>query len=381
MLLEFGCRNFFSFREGLTVSFRLDANCPSDISNGLQYAPVICVKGANASGKTQVLKAISFLSNFCTKSFDSDVDDAISVSPFFDSEEPCEFFADFNYHGTEYRYELIATDQEVKSEILYKKKQRQSKVFERIGNEFTYTPKSVAPLKSMTLRKNASVISTAHQYDLKIKEVRDVYFFFKLIFSNVNFTGLRERPRDIFWVTDYLKKNPKIFDFVKEFIKECDTGISDIQIFEVTDNDNKKKFAPAFLHRHGDEDHVVVSMTESSGTKTLYRDLTSYHLALEYGGMVVADELDINLHPFLLRKIVELFLNEETNPHGAQLIFSTHNSEIMDQLGRYRVYMVNKDNNESFAYRLDDFPGDVVRNGRAISPAYKDGKIGGVPRL
>lgn len=381
MLLEFGCRNFFSFREGLSISFRLDANCPEEISNGLNYAPVICVKGANASGKTQVLKALSFIANFCTSSFSRDVDDLIAVSPFFESTEPCEFYAEFEHLGTEYRYELTTTDVEVKREVLYKKKQRQSRVFERVDNALVYASKAVAALKAITLRKNASIISTTHQYDIKLSEMQDVYTFFKFIVTNVSYTGLREQPRDIFWVSKYLKENPEIFDFVKDFIKKCDTGVSDIQIFEVTDSDNNKKFAPAFLHAHERQTHVVTSMTESSGTKALYRDLAGYHLALKFGGIIVADELDINLHPFLLRKIVELFLDEETNIKGAQLIFSTHNSEILDHLGRYRSYMVNKDNNESFAYRLDDFPGDVIRNGRAISPAYKDGKIGGVPRL
>jgi hypothetical protein len=59
-----------------------------------------------------------------------------------------------------------------------------------------------------------------------------------------------------------------------------------------------------------------------------------------------------------------------------QLLFTTHNTEIMDILGRYRTYLVQKVDNESFAYRLDEVPGDILRNDRPISPAYNDGKIG-----
>jgi hypothetical protein len=63
------------------------------------------------------------------------------------------------------------------------------------------------------------------------------------------------------------------------------------------------------------------------------------------------------------------------------MIFTTHDTDIIDLLGRYRTYIVNKDENESYVYRLDELPGDMLRNDRPISPAYKDGKIGGKPRL
>jgi AAA15 family ATPase/GTPase len=76
-----------------------------------------------------------------------------------------------------------------------------------------------------------------------------------------------------------------------------------------------------------------------------------------------------------------LFDDPEKNINNAQLIFTTHNTDIMDKLGKYRVVLVNKQDNESFLYRLDEIPGDILRNDRSIIPAYKAGKIGGKPRL
>ena len=381
MLFEFGLRNFFSFREGATISFRLDSKCPEEVSLGRGYTPVICVKGANASGKTQLLKGLAFLATFCADSFELDPDDGIPIIPFYDSSEPSEFFAEFMIEDVAYRYEAAMTETEVIREVLYRTKQRQVKVFEREGNTITYANKLSIGLKSINLRKNASIISTARQYKLPVEELGQIYTFFKMVTSNVTFSGLREEPRDIPFVSKFLHGNPEVFKFVKDFIKECDTGISDIDIIEVVDPDRETRYAPVFTHEHNGKAHPIIAMVESSGTKALYRDLATYHLALKYGSIVIADELDINLHPYLLSKIVDLFVDEETNPNGAQLIFSSHNTEIMDQLGRYRTYLVNKDENESFAYRLDDVPGDILRNDRAISPAYRDGKIGGVPRL
>lgn len=382
MLLEFGISNYFSIREGVNISFRLDAKCPESISNGLSYTPVICLKGANASGKTTILKGLSFLSGFCTDSFNKDPDEPISLFPFFDSTEPTDFFVDFSMNGIEYKYELQLNDKEVLREVLYKTKQRQVRVFERVGTKIIYAAKSVDAIKTITVRGNASVISTVRKYQIELSDFPDVYKFFKVTFSNVSFSGLRESPRSIQSVSRFLNDNSEVFEFVKNFIKEADTGISDIQIIEISDPDEKeKKYTPIFIHDVDGSSYPVVAMVESSGTKALYRDLTGYFLALKYGGFVVVDELDINLHPFLLSKIVDLFLDEKKNENCAQLIFSSHNTEIMDQLGRYRTYLVNKENNQTFAYRLDEIPGDILRNDRPISPAYKDRKIGGVPNI
>ena len=93
------------------------------------------------------------------------------------------------------------------------------------------------------------------------------------------------------------------------------------------------------------------------------------------------DEFDINLHPDILPLLLNLFNDEQKNPHNAQMIFSTHDTSIMDRLGKYRTYLVNKKNNESFGYRLDEIPGDILRNDRPVSTPYRNGKVGGVPKV
>ena len=93
------------------------------------------------------------------------------------------------------------------------------------------------------------------------------------------------------------------------------------------------------------------------------------------------DEFDIYFHPHILPKLLELFINPEINTRSTQLIFTTHNSEILDKISKYRTYLVNKEYNESYCYRLDEIPGDILRNDRSISKVYNSGKIGGVPRI
>ena len=81
----------------------------------------------------------------------------------------------------------------------------------------------------------------------------------------------------------------------------------------------------------------------------------------------------------ILPLIVDLFTNKEINKHNAQFIFTAHNTEIIDVLGKYRTILVNKEDNVSYCYRLDEIPGNMVRNGRPITPLYLHKKLGGVP--
>jgi hypothetical protein len=380
VLLEFGLKNFFCFKEGVSISFRLDSKCPANISLGRDFATVLGIKGANGSGKTHILKGLAFLCNFCTDSFSNKPDGRIGIEAFYYNEQPTDFYAEFSIHEVTYRYELSLTDKEVTRECIYRTKGKKVKILERLSNELVSRTKEFAQFDSIKLRKNASIISTAHQYEFN--ELNDVYDFFNFAISNVSYTGMQETPSDINAVSEFLKNNKNILKFVNGFIAKCDTGISKIEIVEIKKEDGgKPEYAPVFVHEVNGKPRAVTHFTESSGTKALFRELPSYELVLKTGGLLVLDEFDNHLHPHILPILLDLFLNPKTNKTNAQIIFSTHDSEILNFLGRYRTYLVNKDKNESFAYRLDEIPGDILRNDRPILPVYTEGKIGGVPKL
>ncbi len=379
MLLEFGFKNFFSFKEGVSISFRLDANCPEKISGGRSYTPVLGINGANASGKTQILKALSFLGTFCSKSFATDPDSSITISPFFESQESTDFYVEFSRENVIYVYELTVTPEEVVREVIYQKKAKKTKIFERALNEITYVTSRFSALRGVKLRKNASIISIARQYELI--ELSEMHQFFNTIVGNVSFGGLRENPVDINAVSKFLHKSVEDLNFVKDFISECDVGVKDLKIIQTTAEDGGEKFIPIFYHENNGKLFPVTSHTESSGTKSLFRNLPLYRIILRTGGVLIVDEFDVHLHPQILPKLIALFLDEDVNKNGAQFLFTTHDGEVLDLLGRYRAYVVTKRENESFAVRLDEIPGDILRNDRPIFPVYRDGKIGGVPRI
>ncbi|MDH0865163.1 ATP-binding protein [Mitsuaria sp. GD03876] len=369
-----------SFREGAAVSFRLDANVPPRISLNLPAATVMCVKGANGSGKTHLLKGLAFVASFVSTSFSADPEAEIPVAPFFSDPEPTSFFVDFLVDEATYRYELDVTPAGVVREALFKASRRKTLVFERTQD----TVKAVARLKvleGVKVRRNASLLATAYHH--QIDELVPVHAFFKNIHFNVGSSGTRESLfMDIYKVAQLLSEHDDVRRYVEQFLRECDIGITRLRIASEEGSDGKRRFFPVFIHEVDGRECDVMPATESAGTKQIFRLMLPIAAVVAAGSVLVLDELDLYLHPHLLPKLLGLFLQEKApGDPAAQLLFSTHHNDVMDLCGRYRTVFVNKDDNQSYAYRLDEIPGDVIRNDRTLVTPYNDRKIGGVPRL
>ncbi|MBA2927101.1 ATP-binding protein [Pseudomonas sp. CCUG 57209] len=387
MIYSYGARNYYSFREGMDVSFKLSNKVPSNFSQGRKAATVLGIKGANASGKTNILKCLEFLAQFITESFGFDEGEYIGFDSYFDNESPSDFYIDFELSGVRYFYELCATPNEVVSEVLYRKLQRKTLVFERKGLSIVDRPSELSAIDLVELKSNASVISTVVKY--KIKELHDIflpiYEYFDNITGNVARTSVvpDERMFKQGSASSFYYKTPDAFAFAKEIIKKSDLGITDIVIHKNELAAGKTEYFPLFLHKVGNTGltHYLSAYQQSSGTMALFRRLAMYWVVLTDGGVLVMDEFDQNCHPMLLPLLLELFTDKKINRQNAQFIFTAHNSDIIDDLGKYRTILVSKKDGESYCYRLDDIPGDLIRNDRSIAALYREGKIGGVPIL
>ena len=175
MILKYGAKNFLSFNEGIEVPFELNSNCPDHISEGKSYTNILCVKGANGSGKTNVLKILEFLNDFCCDSFSNKPDEEINCQSFFNNHNPIEFYVEFMIKNIQYKYELSLSKNHVLNETLYRKSKRWLKVLERSNNQISYNINDFADVKIVKLRSNASIISTANQYE--IKSLLDIYIY------------------------------------------------------------------------------------------------------------------------------------------------------------------------------------------------------------
>ena len=379
MLLAYGASNYACFKEGIEVSFRLGKSCPTEISKGKDYTNILCVKGANGSGKSKALHGLIFLQDFCCNSFLLKPEDQIEYNTFFHNDLPSYFFIEFLMFNIEYRYDLKLKDGKVNSETISIKDKRMTKVVERKENQLLRASRDFKELDNIKLRSNASIISTAHQYELESIEL--IYAFFSGIVHNFEFAGAFSQIRADNEITMIYADSKEFFDFTKDILKKCDLGIKNIVIKERSDDENKMIYIPYFIHDSENKNYEIHYKNESSGTISLFNQLFLYKTVLMGGGTLVLDEFDINLHPDILPLLIELFTDESININDAQLLFTTHNSGIMDLLGKYRTILVNKENNKSYLYRMDELPGDLVRNDRPIEPIYRSGKVGGVPKV
>ena len=380
MLFGYGARNCWCFKDWLDIDLRMSGYVPKDISLRHDFATILGFKGANASGKTNALKVFAFIADFATNSFLYPVEDEILFDSFFSNEDNSDFYVEFSSNNIEYRYECTLNKNSVVKEVLIKiEDSSELIIFERNNNNVT---KNTLYKNSINIiyRENASFISTLHQYD--VKTIGEFYDFFSKITINVTYTGLHQRiSRDISIVSNLYFNNPQALQFTTDLIRKFDTGIYKIDIVYREDEKNRRIYYPIFYHDIATPDKTLTIDQESSGTRALYIDLFHYYINLQRGGVLILDEFDINLHPDILPYLLKLFTDKNTNPHSAQMLFTTHNSEILDVLGKYRTYIVSKENGESIAYRLDEIKPTILRNDRSISVPYKRHFIGGYPKI
>ncbi len=384
MLLGFGGKNCWCFKDWMQIDLSLGEGVPADVSMGLPACTAMCFKGANASGKTNALKVYSFIFDFVSHSFLYSPDTPILFNSFFHNEEPAEFYAEFLANTIYYRYELTASKKAVIIERLFRKKNEEgsseTEVFVREGNEITKNSLYKGH-KDILFRNNASFISTLKQYNLP--EIEDIYNFFFKTSINVGYYGLNDRgENDPQGLTNYYYTHPDELKFTIEKIKFFDTGIKDIEIKTRTSEQGQTYAYPIFYHSLANKKtHELAFLEESKGTQALYCKLENYYKVLTIGGVLILDEFDINLHPDILPHLLDLFIKAENNPKHAQILFTTHNVDIMDILGRYRTYLFEKEDGESFCYRLDEPKSPSLRNDRPLSVPYRKHLIGGFPKI
>lgn len=374
MLLGYGAKNAWSFKDGMEIDLSLNDLVPTDVSMNLKAATAMCFKGPNASGKTNALKVLAFIVDFITNSFQYKPDMSILYDTYFLNNDPSDFYIDFEIDNIIYSYDFTITRNLILSEIL---KQNNEILFKR-DYEKTIENKIYSGHSDIIFRNNASFLSTIYQYG--IQEINSIYNFFSNMLLNVTYAGLYSIDKmDYRAISKNYKNNPKMLEFVKKIISKFDTGIDDI-IIQSKKNEVEEYYYPIFIHtnKEGEQLPLIFPM-ESKGTQSLFCMLSRYYEVLDRGSILVIDEFEEYLDPEILPELLYLFIKKENNKKNAQILFANHNIEILDVCGRYRTYLFQKNNNESICYRLDEIP--KLRNDRPISKSFKKHIIGGYPRI
>jgi hypothetical protein len=384
MILEFGAKNCLSFKDWLQISFEAARkDTPSEYCfSAKEVFPWLCLEGSNASGKTNALKILYFIYNFAANSFTNEPDEDIVYDTFFNNDAKAEFYINFtldDYKKTKnsFLYEFVLSNKKVYSEKLYLRKgtSRKKVIFDRIKNKVTDSYFDTD--KKIIYRDNVSFFSTIFQYG--IEKSQPFKKFFKNYFANVNYFGLT--PLTYAEINRVYYEEPELFEMVKDELKHYDLGISDIKI-EINKNPTatkKDKYYPVFYHYTENGDKPLLSYSQSNGTLKLFNILLFFKSVLINGGLLILDELDRDLHDDIVYDLLSKF-KVDNNLNNSQIIFTSHNTLLLDEAKKYRSYFFEKENGESFCYRADEIPLSI-RNDRSLSALYNNGDLGGKPKI
>ena len=305
------------------------------------------------------------------------------------SDSPSFFEVEFYIEGVFYKLSLKINSERVLSEILYSRRGKRwvrlySREYASSSHSYTFHAENINLEDNFIekVRPNASVISTARQYNHpELTKIRDHWAF-------ISFQPKSLFKRDLYSsfldASEFYSQNEDCFQKVKHFLKNVDLGLLDIQIETREREDlrgNKKNiFLPYGLHKSKDKEFQLSFPSESGGTLHLYDMLSVILPALNRGTICLIDEIEMHLHPNMLPSVIDLFVSTETNPNDAQLICTTHMPTLMSELSKYQIFLVEKNKEcESKVYRLDELEG--VRNDDNLFKKYLAGAYGGTPDI
>lgn len=392
MIRNIKFRNFQSFQLDTEVSFELPKNAAArgyerTVRDGVRVSTVSSVFGANASGKTALLKAVTFAFWFMRDSFSYDYDGGIPIPVrILDPTQPIEIELTFeDSDGNTWKYELFATEQRVVWEALYKKQLKFNYIFKRSWNsesgsyEITQQSFDLAPSESRKVRENASLISTALQYNSdSIDFIGDF-----AVNSNVQIFGRPHYSTNLAYASTYFHQFDEERKDAVKLLQSWDIGLEDIVIEEIPNElsgKSKPSLKTTFKHKRSDGSSFSLPISqESNGTQSAFVLLAMLKPVLEYGGIAIIDEMESDLHPNLIEPLLALFDSERSNPNRAQLIFTSHTTKVMDFLGKSQVYFVEKADCISQAYRGDQIKG--LRSDDNLRAKYESGALGGLPQV
>jgi AAA15 family ATPase/GTPase len=413
MLIEFTVQNFLSISEkqvfsmNATKNKELDENVIKvDAPANLELLRSSVIYGPNAAGKTNFMLSLRKMVEIVVESASTyQNDEALPIQSFkLDPEfenSPSEFETSFIIDNVRYQYGFSATFDKIHDEWLFAyPKGRPQRWFARAWdnekNEYAWDMGNYLlgekQVWQNATRENALFLSTAVQ--LNSKQLAPIFNFFKnkLRFSNV-----------VGWSHNYSAKlcTEDMKDNVLRFLKAADVGIDDISVtkekFDPSDlpEDMPMEVKKLVLDKMKDTDKFDIKTfhknkngkliefrfgEESDGTQKLFNFAGPWINSLEKGYILFIDELHDNLHPKLVKFLVGLFNNPLTNPNNAQLVFTTHETSILNQntFRRDQIWFCEKDEgNSTRIYPLTDFS---PRKGReSLEAAYLDGRYGALP--
>lgn len=422
MLIEFSVENYLSFKERQTLSLvanKKDMDVPGNVlsidipgMSGVNLLNGVVIYGANASGKSNLLSALGFMTRYVTRPPDSRKPNELTgVVPFLLSrvteESPSQFEVLFVHEGIRYQYGFSMDSERITSEWLFAHfTSKGSLIFERnfddsIGEyiwEFGSYFKDDEKLRNKT-RDNVLFVSVGASWNNKV--LGDVHQWFEDKLGLLDLAGVDSFPTD--YTTRHMLQSPALIEEFTELLQKADLGIDRINVekiradvfvnrYPMTESDRKK-----FIEEFKDTEALEVNFThkrtegggsvdfdenlESKGTIKFFSLLGPWMDLREREMCAFLDELGSSMHPHLTRALIRLFNSYTESGHLAQLITTTHDTTLLDSglFRRDQIWITEKDS--AGATRLIPLTDFKPRKQEALQRGYLSGRYGGIPMM
>ena len=433
MLISFTVENYRSFAAEQTLSLEAvkDDTHPDHVVNCGKFSLLksIAVYGSNASGKSNLLKAFDFMASFVRSSAtEMNLGDPISGANHFRLDKarsgmPCSFDIRVLLNETEYQYGFSVSKKRVHDEWLYvtrkgtKSTNPLSRRFDPTTEKTDWTLRGELKGSDDLIEKtrdNGLFLSRAAE--MNVGFVKELFLWFA---KRLRYWHLAESSAGVLiqQTARRIQKDDTFRARVEKLVHDADFGIDGLSIepeplasaletrlseslgfdeslrsrFErmrrrLDALDAKMRRVVQTLHRvPGSQDSVAFSLEgdESNGTQRFFGIIGPILRVFDRGALLIVDELDCSMHPQLTRKLVEMFHSEEANPKGAQLIFATHDTNLMTPslFRRDQIWLAEKTmNGNTELFSLTDIePERRPRKDEPFEKNYLAGRYGGVP--
>lgn len=417
MLVNFTVKNYRSFKQERTFSMEASSikeHKEAVINKGkFSLLPLAVFYGANSGGKSNLIQAISTMRYMVRRSVQLNEGDELPYDPFaldeISDSRPTLFEIQFIKDEVLYRYGFEYTRKEIVSEWLYEKQfgEKEYELFVRSRDLIDVSPKRFPEGEGKEDLTNSNRLFLSLVAQLKGEKSNSVMGWFRQ--CNV-LSGIDSEGYEAFTLKMFLE-HLNGADEAQEFFKTLQLGFTRFSVKKVDIPKDALNSAPESIksqiekdlttgnfvepittHNVYDENGFVVgernfhkNQMESEGTKKVIEMSGPIFDTLNEGKTLIVDELDAKLHPLLTRNIVLLFMDPEKNQHGAQLIFATHDTNLLDLeiIRRDQIWFAEKDKVEATdLYSLVEFKdedGKKVRNDRDIKRDYIRGRYGAIP--
>lgn len=400
MILEFSVTNFLSFKDKITLSMLANQTSGLDdnyiICNDRKILKTVAIYGANASGKSNLFKVLTNVIVMLSNSNNFRPDVKLPIIPFmFDKkakDKPSEFEIKFITKNVRYVYGFIADKNKIYEEYLYYYPNgREAKIFDRTStSNYSFPQKDESTLKDIAKRNSENKFFLATATNWNYEKTKDAYeFLTKGIGTCFNLQDLKNISFKF-----YEKNANDLKTFALDFLKKADLSIEDYKISKINipkeaminipevlkESMPKDLFAYKVEFKHNKSENYLLFDEESMGTQILFCFIPFMMEALQNNKVLIIDELDKSMHPFVVEMIVQMFNDKDINKNGAQLIFNTHDTNLLDLniLRRDQIWFTEKNSEDgsSDLYSLSDFS---VRKDENFGRNYLLGRYGAVP--